>query len=370
MKVLIVSMTCGEGHNQIAKAIKNKLDSKNVESKIIQLYGFSEREIIKQNKMFLRACKFIPHLYGSIWERMRKKPFKGYIKGVIKDCEKHIQKQIEDYNPDAIVCTHNNAGAVVANLKKEGKLQNHVKTYSIVFDYCLCPYWESNNEIDFIILPHENMKDEMIKRGFIEEQLLPFGLPIDEKFTRVIDKKTARSELGLDADKFTVILYSGGNCLSSAYKIIKKLNKCKSNIQIVAICGRNKKEFNKIEKFIKKTGQTNILNLGFCDCLDKVFSAGDVVFSRCGGMGLTEQINKHIPFILREKLIINEKINKYYFAYLGLAIAMDKLKEASKIVDDLVENREKLKLMIEKSVEFAKPSSTSNLVEHILDYKE
>ena len=52
MRTLIISMTCGEGHNQIAKAIKRELDDRNEESKIIQLYGYSEKEISRQNKAF------------------------------------------------------------------------------------------------------------------------------------------------------------------------------------------------------------------------------------------------------------------------------------------------------------------------------
>ena len=63
MKVLIISMTCGEGHNQIAKALKNALDDKKEEAKIIQLYGFSQKAVTNQNQIFLNACKYIPHLY-------------------------------------------------------------------------------------------------------------------------------------------------------------------------------------------------------------------------------------------------------------------------------------------------------------------
>ncbi len=367
MKTLIISMTCGEGHNQIAKAIKNSLDLRGEECKIVQLYGFSDKATQKQNKMFLRACKYIPHLYGAVWERMRKKPFKGYMKGVVKDCRDYILQEINEYNPATIVCTHNNAGAVVGQLKKEGLINSSVKTYTIVFDYCLCPYWETNSNLDYAVLPHEDLIDDMKKKGFKENQLLALGLPVDEKFTKVIEKDIVREELGLAKDKFTVVLYSGGNCLSSAYKIIRKLLKCSCPIQIIAICGRNEKEYNIIEKLIEKKGITNIKNIGFCTYLDKVFSAGDVVFSRGGGMGLTEQLNKHIPFILREKLIINEKINKYYFAHKVLGIAMKKLSNAPKIIEDLVlVNPEILKVMSSNAEKYCKPNSTADLVNHIL----
>ncbi len=374
MKVLIISMTCGEGHNQIAKALKNALDDKKEEAKIIQLYGFSQKAVKNQNKIFLNACKYIPHLYDKIWnflrERNLQKESKVYMNKVIKTCKDYILKEIESYSPDAIITTHNNAGAVVCELKKEGKLNENIKTYGLVFDYCLCPYWETNKSLDYVVLPHEFMKKSIMERGFNENQILPYGFPVDEKFTKKIDKLEARKELGLDADKFTVVLYSGGNCLSPAYDIIKQLLKAKTPLQIVSICGKNKKQYELVEKLILKKKLKNVLNLGFCTCLEKVFSAGDIVFSRGGGGGLTEQINIHIPFVLREKLIINEKINKQLFAEMGLGLAMNKISQAPKIVDYLYENPDKLKEMSEKSKEFCKPHSTLDFIEKVQSVHE
>ena len=369
MKTLIISMTCGEGHNYIAKAIKKELDEKKEDSKIIQLYGFNEKEVQKQNKLFLSACKYIPHIYEQVWLKLRKRNPKkksSIINGVIKDCKEYILKEIQEYNPDNIICTHNNAGAVVAYLKNNNKISNKVKTYAIAFDYCLCPYWESCVDLDYIITPHEFTHSSYIERGFKENQLLPFGLPVDEKYTKEIDKKEARKTLNIDENKFTVALYSGGNCLSKASTIIKTLTKSKLDIQIIAICGKNKKEFEKVNKFIQKNNLTNILNIGFCTNLDVVYSASDVVISRGGGMGLTEQINKKVPFVLREGLIINERINKKLFDDMGVGKAMNKLSDAPKILKELITNPQILEQMTDKAKELCKPNSTREFVNYLL----
>lgn len=372
MKTLLITMTCGEGHNYIAKAIKNAIEQKGEEAKIVQLYGYSEKQVAKQNKLFLSACKYIPHIYEKIWLKLRKRnPNKksSVMNGVIKDCKDYILNQINEYNPDAIVCTHNNAGAVVDYLKVNGKISTYIKTYAVAFDYCLCPYWETCTNLDYIVTPHEFMKDTFLSRGYSETQLLPFGLPVDKKYTKKIDKNEARKQLGLDEDLFTIVLYSGGNCISKASTLIKQLIKSKLPIQIVAICGRNQKEYNKIDKIIKKKGLNNILNIGFCTNIDVVYSAGDVVFTRGGGMGLTEQFNKQIPFVLREKLIINERINKKLFAEMGLAMAMNKLKDANKILEELYNNRNKLEEMRKKAKEICKPNSTMDFVEFLIANK-
>ena len=368
MRTLIISMTCGEGHNQIAKAIKRELDDRNEESKIIQLYGYSEKEISRQNKAFLSACKYIPHLYSHIWHKLRKRDINKpslVINNEIKKCKDYILQQIKEYNPDNIICVHTNAGAVVSYLKEKGLIDG-IKTYNVVFDYCLCPYWEFSRNLDYVVLPADYLIEPIKEKGFKDDQILTFGLPVDKKYTKEISKLEARETLNLPQDVFTIVLYSGGNCLSSAYKIIKHLEKCKNPIQIVAICGKNKKEYEKIQKYIKNKNISNIRLEGFCTQLDLYYSACDLVFTRGGGMGLTEQINKHAPIVLREKLLINENINKKLFKEMGAGLGIDKVSQATKLADYLIGKPEILKQMRKKLEEISKPTSTKDFVDFLI----
>lgn len=114
---------------------------------------------------------------------------------------------------------------------------------------------------------------------------------------------------------------------------------------------------------------TNILNFGFCDCLEKVYAAADVVITR-GGMGVTEQINAQIPFVLREKLITCERLNAEFFEKFGLCIRIKKLGDISGIIDSLANDNNKLRDMREKAKCFCKPAATADFIEHILTAKK
>ena len=83
-------------------------------------------------------------------------------------------------------------------------------------------------------------------------------------------------------------------------------------------------------------------------------------------MGLTEQINKNIPFILREGLIINERINKKLFDDMGVGRAMNKLSDAPKILKELIENPQTLKEMSNKAKDLCKPNSTREFVKFLI----
>ena len=70
MKILIVTMTCGEGHNAIARSIAEGFDARD-EVKTVNLYAhLGKRD--RLGKGYLLAAKYIPNLYSAIWDRLRK----------------------------------------------------------------------------------------------------------------------------------------------------------------------------------------------------------------------------------------------------------------------------------------------------------
>ena len=72
MRNLIITQTIGEGHNFIARAIESALTLRGEECRVIQLFGYSEKEVAWQNKLFLNAIKFFPKTYEYFWLKFRK----------------------------------------------------------------------------------------------------------------------------------------------------------------------------------------------------------------------------------------------------------------------------------------------------------
>ena len=66
MKVLILTMTAGEGHNSIARALSKQFDETGIENKIYDIYSSNRRKFIINSKGYLLCYKFIPHIYSAI----------------------------------------------------------------------------------------------------------------------------------------------------------------------------------------------------------------------------------------------------------------------------------------------------------------
>ena len=67
MKALILTMTCGEGHNSIARTISGFLTEKGVESEIMDIYRGHKFSGALNNKAYLFFCRHFPKLYEKLW---------------------------------------------------------------------------------------------------------------------------------------------------------------------------------------------------------------------------------------------------------------------------------------------------------------
>ena len=162
----------------------------------------------------------------------------------------------------------------------------------------------------------------------------------------------------------------GGNSLGNTLSLLKSVLQKNNDVQIVVINGKNVKNYKKIECYIKKHNLKNIVNLGFVEFVDLYMKASDVLISRCGGCGLGEIFALKKPFIVREKLIINEKINKQYFIKNGCCLGLNKITEAGEKVKFLKNNPTKLKAMAENIKTFSYPNPAEKITEFLLSQKK
>lgn len=354
MKILLLTVTCGEGHNAIAKALKESFEKQNQQVKMVQVFGYDEKRLKRENKLFLFACRYIPHIYDKIWNNLRKKNTKENLPGGLKKAYFYVEEQINEFDPDIIVATHNYGSTILSVMKKEGKLKN-VMTGAILHDQVVCPFWEKSKRINYIFAPFDNTNEELLFKGFRKDQIKVTGIPVAEKFKNIYLK---------EPEMFTVTLIGGGNAVGGMGKLVESL--CDLPIKIVCINGHNKQSFNSVQKLIEDRNLKNVENLGFTNQVADIYSRSSLIISRCGGGSFSEILAIGVPFITREGLIINEKIAQEFFEDAGCSLAMHSIEDARKYVGMLLDSPQKLAQMKENIKKFSKPNATDNIVKFLL----
>ncbi len=368
MKLLILSMTVGEGHNSIAKSVADEIEKMGVETKIVQLFGFDQARVEKENKKYLWACKHIPQLYNFVWNCIRNKnPNRKakMFKRSLKPCIEYISEVIEREKPDGILCTHYYASIVLSLLKEEKRLKNNIVTATVLSDFCVHPYWEFSSNVDYIIAPTDDVIPVLLNKNYKQEQIKVLGFPIRNEFAIKRDKDKTKEQLGLGKN-FTVFTIAGGNGLGNSLKLIKEILKENKDVNIVCVNGKNKKSYELINKYIEQNNLTNIINLGFIDNIAQYMVASDVIVSRGGCGSLSEAIAIGRPIIIREKMIINETINKELLINKGIALGMKKIGDIGILVKQIKEDKKLYQRMQNACKSFAKPNAVNDVAEFLV----
>ena len=382
MKILILTMTAGEGHNSIARALSKQFNDMNIENKIYDIYSSNIRKFNINSKGYLLCYKFIPHIYATIWTCCKKKNYKNTTRGVflneLKPLADANRQMIEEYKPDAIVCTTNYASGLVCYLKNKQLINENIKIFSLLTDFLPHPFWEYSRECDYILTPDMYSYGALIDKGFCPinmendvAKIAPVGFTLNENFTKTQNttKKEIRNKLGLQ-DKFTVMMIGGGFGIGKNAKLVKHLLKHKLDIQIISVGSKNAKNVKKVAKLIKKHNATNVANYGYVDEIVDVMDASDCIVSRGGCSTLNEAIARQLPIITRENLRINEKENALYLEKLGIAIKMKHFRSLHKIISDLQEHPEKLERMRQNCANFTQKDSTQKICDFIIEHSK
>lgn len=323
-KILILTVTAGNGHNSCAYAMKEKLESMgDYKIKVIDmLKSYSTKmKVWTADAGYNLAMSVLPKGYEAFFNLYQRAPhYKRYsCKGQIFSVStvNGLYKEINTYRPDVIYCTHFYGAIALTDIKLAYKLP--CKTFAPVLDYENSPFWEAGIGIDYLTLPNEEFIGEFIAEGYKKEQLVCIGIPIREKFINEIDKKQAKKELGLDENVFTAMVMFGGGRWGGAYKVLKKLVKSvgTKKIQIIMINGYNKGTYRRTAR-LKTNENVKIVNVGFTDKVDFYMSASDVCVSKMGGLSSTEMINKKLPMLITKKVVGQEKYNLMYLEKKGL----------------------------------------------------
>ena len=346
-RILILSITAGNGHVWVSDK------------------GYS-----------LSVGKLLP-LYNAFYNHYKKAaPEKRYScssqKTVVSTLN-GLMKEIMDFKPDVIYSTHFYGAIAVTDLQLVYKLP--CTTIVSNLDYVNSPFWEAGIGVDYFAIPNEDFIEECIYEGYSREQLLPIGLPVDERTLERLDKSEARKKLGLEDGVFTVMVMFGGGHWNGGFKIFNELVTALKGrkAQIIMVNGRNEESYKKIEHMHFDKG-LKVLNVGFTNDVPLYLSAADVILNKFGGTSVTEMINKSLPMLIIEKMAAQEQYNLDYMKGKGVALSFKNGKELKQNILKLMDDPELLKSMSEKTKELQK-NSIDMLAKFILnspaaDYSE
>lgn len=363
MKVLILSVGTGHGHNQVGSAIKNRIDSyENMQCEKLDTFKYIH-PILGSSlaEGYLMATKYTPGFYGKFYhmaERRKPSDTLSVVRAVNSILARKLTDFLEDYRPEVTVCTHVFAAQMITRLKKRPLAG---MTLGVVTDFTIHPYWEET-DLDYYITPNEMLNEQALQKGIALEKICPVGIPIHEKFSSKVGKSSARDLLQLE-DKPTVLVMGGSMGYGNILEVLEQLDTSPLDFQILCVCGNNASLKERIDEMLSRK---KIYNYGFVNNIDLLMDASDCIITKPGGLTVSESLAKGLPMILVNPIPGQEERNAQFLVENGAAIAVTKDTSADLALEGILRNGFTQAKLLESVEKLARPHASSDVCDLIL----
>lgn len=362
MKVLIMSVSAGGGHKNAADAIEEIVLSKDETSKVVHIDTIKYISPTLHSLTigtYLNSIKYYPKIFKYMY-KFSDSPndtLFSLIKLVNEFVVNKLLPTIEELKPDIIIGTHPFTAFMIQILREKYKLD--IPNMVIITDYGSHAYWVHPN-VDHYIVAHDGMIRELTAKGTDREIIQPLGIPIKSNFLGTFSKEETRLKLGLDKDKQTITIMGGSLAMGNLKTILKEIESIEKDIQIVFVAANNQKLYEEAQKIALQSDK-NISVLKYCNYMNALMQATDLLVTKPGGLTITEAFISKLPMAIFFAIPGQEVQNAQFLIKNGLAIDIDDGKDCKNKILSLLNNKEKLHEMSIKCGEFAKPYSTFNI---------
>lgn len=358
MKIIIAYVSAGTGHRRAAEAVYNyfKENCPGIDLKIIDALdktNFIFRNLYSRGYLFLvnhalwlwhfvfwftsiKALSPLHDISISILNRLNAKVFFRFL---IKE------------NPDFIVSTHFFPSEAAAALKKNKKINS--KLITVITDFGVHPLWVLDGT-DMYIVASAFTKEKLIAKGVSQDAIKDLGIPIDLKFSRQYDKNILCRKLGIEPDKFTVLISTGSSGIGEVEEIVESLYR---QVQVLVVCAHNKILYAKLTK----KNYAGVKAFGFIENMQELMAVSDMIITKPGGLTISESLAMGLLPVFITAIPGQETENARILAENSIGINIKDTSLIKDIVLGFKEHPDKLKDIKERINKLKKPLAVKDL---------
>jgi len=364
MKVLLLSVPTGYGHHQTAASIMSCFTEMGIPSHMVDVCEYINPKLATSvSKTYLMSTKYVPKTYGKIYRKTETKDPGDYMQMmniVGRLTTKKIARYINEYAPDVIICTHVFTAQIITAMRKNKIIDT--PAIGIVTDFVTHPFWE-DTVIEYYVTPSALLNNQMKKKGISDDKILPFGIPIHEKFAKKLSRQEAREKLGI-ANKNTILVMTGSMGFGKVENRMWQIDNLKGDFQVLCVCGFNEQLKKTLES---KRFKKDVRCYGFAKNVDVMMDASDCIITKPGGLTISESLAKGIIPVLIDPIPGQEDRNAEFLVNNGIAVKTSPSFPIDEAIFQLFHDKERISSMEQRVRAFGKPNAAHDLCEFIVE---
>ena len=246
-------------------------------------------------------------------------------------------EHMRDLQADVIVTTHWGSAYYVERMKGE-------KPYLIMYVPDLYSNGMFNIDCnDWLISTKEGLAEVERQRMYAGGHCGLVHYPIREEAFALEGKRSEiRAQLGIPEDRFVVVLSDGGYGMAKLEKTVRELVRCKEEMTIMAVCGKNTAGAERL-RALECPPNIDLRVFGFTDKMLEFLCMADIYVGKSGANSIAEPTFFGLPVILTKCITpIEVGTKKYYKDIIGNALFIRSVKKAAAKIAYFVTHRDEL----------------------------
>lgn len=319
-KILILSATFGDGHKQVAKAIGEAVEVTlpNATPIILDIMEWIHPYLYPVSLfVYKRGIKRFPQVYSYLYKKTRvKNSFSTKLNSLFTFGLQTMLEVIQRIKPRVVVSTYPFAAGIISKLKEQGLIT--IPAVTIITDYTDHSYW-IHPYTDLYIVGSNQVRERLISLGIEDGKIKNTGIPVRQRFIESQPRELLLKKYRMNQNKFTVLIMGGGDgFIGKGRSTFRALESISQTLQLIIVCGRNKKLKKQLELELKDY-KHDVLLLGFCENIQELMAISDLMITKPGGVTTSEALAMGLPLLIYHPLPGQEEDNAEYLWKSGLA---------------------------------------------------
>jgi len=355
------------GHHSASRAIEEALHSIDPSIATTNINSFNYTNPILErviNRAYMGVVKRTPEIWDYLYDNPKVVKSTQKLREMIHRFNTgKLKILLDDYKPDAIVCTQAFPCGMIADYKKSFSVD--IPLIGVLTDYAPHSYWVYNN-VDRYIVPSEEVGKKLIDDGIEPARVLPTGIPIHQKFSIAQDRRRLLDMYALRGDKPVILVMGGSQGLGPIRELMLLLDRSFIDAQAVVVVGTNKKLYRWLTRRWRRFRKT-IVALAYADNIEALMDMSTLIVTKPGGITTAEALAKRLPLVILNPLPGQEAMNTKYLLKEGVAVKAEGPDDTVVLLEELLYNTPKLTLMRERAARLSRPSSSMDIARLVIE---
>ncbi|SDT11580.1 processive 1,2-diacylglycerol beta-glucosyltransferase [Paenibacillaceae bacterium GAS479] len=322
-RILVLTGTLGEGHNQAARAIAEAAAgaAPDAEVRVVDYMKWTHPKLHSVSRFcYMQGIKGLPLVYGYLYRATREENrLSSLFKQLRTFRTQRMLQLLEELQPTVVVSTFPAAAAAMSYLKQNWLTR--VPSVTVLTDYARHSYW-IHPGTDRYIVGAEPLRQALIAQGVSPGRVVATGIPVRSQFGKAYDRKALCHKHGLDESLPSILVMGGGDGLigRSIMRLLEE-SSVLPRAQFIIVCGHNDRLRRQLqERLAGIEGHHRVLLTGYVPYVHELMAAADVMVTKPGGLTVSEALSQELPMILFKPIPGQEQENSAYLAGLGAAL--------------------------------------------------